>query len=220
MFSKAEIGSGLNNVANVSLDPEYATICGFTEKELKSVFAPELQSLKDISFSEIKNYYNGYNWSGDKQNKVYNPFGIVNLFFNKKISPRWFSTCTPNFLYRMLKENSIAPLKIANNEWQDEQKLNCLNVSDPDLYSLLFQMGVLTIVDEEYDKNNKRTLFLLDYLNFEVKSSFTIGAMFHYLSLVKYKLSPSKAKTLIELLAKNDFAEISFPWNKKPKDAD
>ena len=133
---------------------------------------------------------------------MYNSFGIINLFSNKKISPRWFSTCTPNW-YRMLKEKSIAPLKIANNELQDEEKLNCLDASDPDLYSLLFQMGVLTIVDEKYD-DNSLTLFLLDYPNFEVKSSFTIGAMFHYLSSVKYKLSPSKADILIELLEQND----------------
>ena len=130
----------------------------------------------------------------------------------------------------MLKENYIAPLKIANNEWQDEEKLNCLDVSNPDLYSLLFQMGVLTIVDEKYD-DNSRTLFLLDYPNFEVKSSFTIGAMFYYLSSAKYRLLPSKAKTLVELLKQNDFskfqqtlhslfADIPFPWNKNPKDAD
>ena len=230
MFPKTNMTTGLNNVTDISLDPEYSTICGFTEKELKSVFAPELQSLKDISFERIKNYYNGYNWSGDKQNKVYNPFGIVNLFSKKKVSPRWFSTCTPNFLYKMLKENYIAPLKIANNEWQDEEKLNCLDISNPDLYSLLFQMGVLTIVDEKYD-DNSRTLFLLDYPNFEVKSSFTIGAMFYYLSSAKYSLLPSKAKTLVELLEQNDFskfqqtlhslfADIPFPWNKNPKDAD
>ena len=84
MFPKTNMTTGLNNVTDISLDPEYSTICGFTEKELKSVFAPELQSLKDISFERIKNYYNGYNWSGDKQNKVYNPFGIVNLFSKKK----------------------------------------------------------------------------------------------------------------------------------------
>ena len=42
MFSRVSLFSGLNNLDNISLDPEFATICGYTDADLDTVFAPEL----------------------------------------------------------------------------------------------------------------------------------------------------------------------------------
>ena len=225
MFPKADMSSGLNNVTNISLKPEYATICGFTEKELKSVFAPELQSLKNISFAKIKKYYNGYNWSGDKQNKVYNPFGIINLFSEKFIDSWWYDTSRPNFLYKILGQKYITP-KDVGDQWIDKGILTSINKSPHDYHSLLFQMGVLTIVGKKYFKNTGKTQFLLDYPNLEVKNSFTSEYVSYFIGSDKYTLSVSKAELLIEFLEKNDldkfqqtlhslFADIPFPWTNK-----
>ena len=229
MFSKANMTSGLNNVTDISLDPKYATICGFAEKELKSVFAPELQSLKNISFAKIKKYYNGYNWSSDKKNKVYNPFGIVNLFSSKFIDSWWYDTCEPYFLYSMLKDKHITPQQIGN-EWVNRGTLKSLEISYLDYNSLLFQMGVLTIVDEKYFNKIDTAMFLLDYPNLEVKSSFASKYVSYLIQEPTYKLPKTKAVELIELLEKNNFnefqqtlhslfADIPFPWTKKPPQA-
>ena len=229
MFSKANMTSGLNNLTDISLDPKYATICGFTEKELKSVFAPELQNLKNISFAKIKKYYNGYNWSGDKQNKVYNPFGIVNLFSSKFIDSWWYDTCEPYFLYSMLKDKHITPQQVGN-EWVNRGTLKSLEISYLDYNSLLFQMGVLTIVDKKYFNKIDTAMFLLDYPNFEVKSSFASKYVSYLIQEPTYKLPKTKAVELIESLEKNDFnefqqtlhslfADIPFPWTKKPPQA-
>ena len=229
MFPKTNMTTGLNNVTDISLDPEYATICGFTEKELKSVFAPELQNLKNISFAKIKKYYNGYNWSGDKKNKVYNPFGIVNLFSSKFIDSWWYDTCEPFFLYSMLKEKHITPQQVGN-EWVDRGTLKSLEISYLNYNSLLFQMGVLTIVDKKHFNKIDTTLFLLDYPNLEVKSSFASKYVSYLIQDPGYKLPKTKAVELIELLEKNNFdefqqtlhslfADIPFPWTKKPPQA-
>lgn len=71
MFSRASLFSGLNNLNNISLDPEFATICDCTDTELDTVFSPELTGLDR---DQIRTRYNGYHWLGDM--KLYNPFDL------------------------------------------------------------------------------------------------------------------------------------------------
>jgi hypothetical protein len=78
-FSKAGIFSGLNNLNDITVDPVYSAICGYTEADLDTVFAPELPGLDR---DEIRRWYNGYNWLGEA---VYNPFDVL-LLFSKRLS--------------------------------------------------------------------------------------------------------------------------------------
>ncbi len=67
-FSKVSLFSDLNNLIDITLDPGYSTICGYTEADLDTVFAPELP---DLDRDLIRTWYNGYNWQGRK--RVYYP---------------------------------------------------------------------------------------------------------------------------------------------------
>ena len=78
-FSKVSLFSGLNNLIDITLNPHYSAICGYTEADLDAVFAPELAGLDR---EEIRTWYNGYNWLGDEA--VYNPFDALLLFFNRR----------------------------------------------------------------------------------------------------------------------------------------
>ena len=71
MFSNVNLFSGLNNLENISLDPQYSTLCGYTDRDLDTVFAAELSGLDR---NEIRRWYNGYSWLGEE--KVYNPFDV------------------------------------------------------------------------------------------------------------------------------------------------
>ncbi len=75
-FAKVSVFSGLNNLSDISLDPRYATICGYTQDDLESVF---VDLLHDVDMAKVKDWYNGYNFLGKK---VYNPFDIL-LFIDK-----------------------------------------------------------------------------------------------------------------------------------------
>ena len=44
-FSKTSLFSGLNNLVDISMDPQYAAVCGYSEADLDTVFAPELAGL-------------------------------------------------------------------------------------------------------------------------------------------------------------------------------
>ena len=39
-FSKVSLFSGLNNLQDITLDPRYSALCGYTDADLDTVFAP------------------------------------------------------------------------------------------------------------------------------------------------------------------------------------
>ena len=94
--------SDLNNLIDLTLDPRYATICGYTDADLDTVFAPELDGLDRDA---IRDWYNGYHWRGDE--KVYNPFDILLLFEHREFAPHWFETGSPAFLVETLEERGV-----------------------------------------------------------------------------------------------------------------
>ncbi|MFZ1830407.1 MAG: AAA family ATPase, partial [Candidatus Competibacteraceae bacterium] len=65
-FSKVSLFSGLNNLRDITVSCEYSAICGYTEADIDTVFAPELAGLDR---ARIRQWYNGYNWTGEA---VYN----------------------------------------------------------------------------------------------------------------------------------------------------
>jgi len=80
MFSKTSFSSGLNNLTDISLSPRHAAICGYTDHDLETVFAPELEGLDR---EMIRTWYNGYSWLGAE--KLYNPHDILHLFMSTNI---------------------------------------------------------------------------------------------------------------------------------------
>ena len=96
-FSKVSLFSGLNNLKDITLDPRYSAICGYTDSDLDAVFAPELPGLDR---AKIRDWYNGYRWLGDEN--VYNPIDILLLFRRRKFGAWWFETGSPAFLVETL----------------------------------------------------------------------------------------------------------------------
>ncbi|MEA2047877.1 MAG: AAA family ATPase [Campylobacterota bacterium] len=92
-FTKASIFSGLNNLEDISLNPNFGTICGYRQKDIESTFLPYLNG---VNLNELQLWYNGYNFLNDK---VYNPFDILLFIKNDyKFNNYWFKTGTPSFL--------------------------------------------------------------------------------------------------------------------------
>ena len=143
MFSRVSLFSGLNNLKNISLDPNYATICGYTDTDLDTVFAPELPGLDR---DEIRKWYNGYHWLGDE--KLYNPFDLLLLFDSRNFEAHWFETGSPTFLFRMMMDREVSPMELENRT-TDVKQISSFDVADIDLEALLFQAGYLTITERE-----------------------------------------------------------------------
>ncbi len=195
MFSRVSLFSGLNNLRNISLDPEFATICGYTDRDLDTVFAPELPGLDR---DEVREWYNGYHWLGDE--KLYNPFDLLLLFRTHNFEAHWFETGSPTFLFRMMMERAVSPMELENLT-TDTRQISSFDVDDIDIEALLFQTGYLTITAKERD--GIQTFYTLDYPNLEVRQSLNQGLL-GYLGRQGKEVSDS-GKELGRLLAANDF---------------
>ena len=95
--------SQLNNLTDITLDPVYSSICGYTEEDLDTVFAPEMAGLDR---EQVRDWYNGYSWRGAE--KVYNPYDVLLLLRRGEFAAHWFETGTPAFLVDTLFERRVS----------------------------------------------------------------------------------------------------------------
>ncbi len=193
-FSQAGLFSGLNNLNDITLAPEFSSICGCTDAELDAAFAPELEGLDR---DEIRRWYNGYNWRGPE--RVYNPFGLLLLFQRREFRPYWFQSGTPTFLVETLARRDL-PTPDLDGMIGSESLLSTFDVDNISVEALLFQTGYLTIAGEEDGH------YRLDYPNLEVRRS--LGeALLEELLPVEARKKTGRLR-LGELLEANDFERI------------
>ena len=195
MFSKVNLFLGLNNLKDISLDPRYATICGYTDDDIDEVFGPELGGLDR---EDIRTWYNGYHWRGGE--RVYNPYDVLLLFDSREFRPYWFETGSPTFLFQALMEKGIGPMDL-ENRLADMALVSKFDVNDIGIEALLFQTGYLTIADEQ--KDDFDNVYRLDYPNHEVRLSLN-RRLLDYLSKAGRK-SLDDGRALRNLLEANDF---------------
>ena len=161
-FSTGSIFSGLNNLIDITLDSCFSGICGYTEADLDTVFAPELTGL---GREEIRDWYGGYGWRGEA---VYNPFDLLHLLDRRDFRPWWFDAGVPAFLSDMLIERGVDP-EADDGMICSHGMLSYFDVDDIVMETLLFQTGCLTITGTE-DLGGE-TLYRLGYPNREVRQS-------------------------------------------------
>lgn len=147
-FSKVSLFSGLNNLADITLIDEFATLCGYTESDLDTVFAPEFVAAEQegcpLSRSEVRAWYNGYWWK--RNARVYNPFDVLQLLRFRTFRPWWFESGTPTFLVELLKERAFFTPRL-ERLFATEALLSSFDVEAIEPEALLWQTGYLTIAD-------------------------------------------------------------------------
>ena len=168
-FSKVNLISQLNNLTDITLDPAYSSICGYTEDDLDAVFAPELGGLDR---EQVRDWYHGYSWRGDE--KVYNPYDVLLLLRRHEFEAHWFETGTPAFLVDTLYERRVSSVSLGEMVSTGEL-LSAFDVGGRaaaehiGTEALLFQTGYLTITGEE--RLGGEPLYRLSYPNREVRQS-------------------------------------------------
>ncbi len=197
MYSKVSLFSGMNNLRDISLNPEYATLCGYTDRDIDTVFAPELAGLDR---SEMQRWYNGYHWLG--QEKVYNPFDILLLFAERQFEPYWYATGTPSYLHGQLARGGVNTLQLENLELYAKELSN-FNIDDISINALLFQCGYLTIRKREMHAS--RWVYTLTYPNLEVRISLNEELLEAVCGANRLTELSGRGQRLIERLDANDF---------------
>ena len=132
----------MNNLTDITLDRRYSAICGYTEDDLDTVFAPELDGLNR---EQVREWYDGYRWRGEQ--KVYNPYDVLLLFDSREFKAHWFETGTPAFLVETLFERRVSSVSLGETV-STEELLSAFDVDHIGTDALLFQTGYLTITGE------------------------------------------------------------------------
>lgn len=173
-FVHVDVLSGLNQLVDISLYPDYATICGITLDELNLFLKPELDLLsreKNLTFQEtvsrIVHKYNGYQFQEDTPS-VFNPVSVLTCLSTFRFDNYWFQTGNPTFLVELLiKSNYDLRLLLTGIEMRasvfSEYRMETNNP-----IPLFYQSGYLTI--KGYDKEFE--IYTLTFPNEEVEYSF------------------------------------------------
>jgi hypothetical protein len=201
-FSQVSIFSQLNNLKDISLNPEYCDICGITQAEMETYFAPEIERITNENgldrreyLDKAKRFYNGYRFS-KKELTVYNPFGLLNHFDNNgDFETYWFATGTPAFLIKLMEEQRIDILDLEKKEvvFSEFQRFDAGNM---DALPVLYQSGYLTITDYGDDG-----VYTLDYPNEEVRAALAESLLHHFLEGSDNRYSKT---AIVDALLKGD----------------
>lgn len=172
-FSQISVFSGFNQPNDISMAPQFEALCGITEDELEYYFHDVILELADCygySYDKmcevLKHQFDGYHF-GPKMLGVYNPFSLLNTFFNMNIRDYWFKTGTPTYLVRLLQDNH-ENLNDLTGKYYDESEFVDYRADKEMPLPMIYQSGYLTIKD--YDREMQT--YLLDFPNDEVKKGF------------------------------------------------
>ena len=173
-FSKISIFSDLNNLRDISMEKQYAGVCGISQTELATNFQQDIQVLADeqyLTYQEVlavlKQWYDGYLFHPAGEG-MYNPFSVLSALVKKEIGSYWFGTGTPTFLVNFLKEAHYYIPDLDGNVELDEEGLQTYRAVAQDALPILFQAGYLTI--KEYISDLR--LYRLGFPNNEVRYGF------------------------------------------------
>ena len=173
-FSQVSIFSELNNITNISMDDDYAGICGITKDELLSQLSEDIKELaknkkitKEQAIDKLKENYDGYHFTGNSPD-IFNPYSLLNCFSEKKFGSYWFASGTPTYLINMMRKYDVMPTDITRVE-ADASEFDAPTEDMNTIMPLLYQSGYITIKDynEDYD------YYTLDIPNKEVKVGLT-----------------------------------------------
>ncbi|PCK09602.1 MAG: AAA family ATPase [Alteromonadaceae bacterium] len=169
-FPEAD-SSGMNNLNDISMNQESATLCGYTQAELEHYLSAGLSDIAeaesqsiDVIKAKTKQWYNGY-CLHPKGETVYNPHSILSLLRHQEFNNFWFQSATPTFLIHLLKRDQTDLSELERME-VGAAAFYAVEPEDLDVYAVLLQTGYLTI--KHYDAPS----YFLDFPNQEIKDSF------------------------------------------------
>ena len=170
-FSQVSIFSELNNLANISMDPDFDAICGITREEMLDQTQDYIERLAgnngwtyDKTIEVLTQQYDGYHFTWPSPD-IFNPFSLLQAFNTKRVNNYWFSTGTPTYLIEMLRKFHVIPSKIGGGSAQ-ATAFDAPTERMKSILPLLYQSGYITIKGYNPVSQN----YTLDIPNNEIRA--------------------------------------------------
>jgi len=182
-FSKVSIFSDLNNLIDISMSAQFATLLGYTHDEVKKFFPDWIEELAktlgvsaEEAFGEIVKWYDGYKFHHSAE-PVINPVSLGYCLRESEFRTYWSSTAVPTFLVDLLKARPLNLQFVGI----DEATLDAYEPTALNPVTLLYQTGYLTI--SSFRQRGTRRTYSLDFPNMEVRSSFNTSLARGYVNI-------------------------------------
>ena len=170
-FTQISLFSVLNNLSNISFNPEYAALCGITKEELLRDFTPEVKRLAaknewtfDEAIAQLTTFYDGYHFSHENMVDIFNPFSLINALSDSSLKNYWASSGATTLLPKFVDDIEIR-LKDFEKCPMDSDTLETSDVTGGGAELFLYQSGYLTI------KGYIAGIYLLGIPNNEVRKA-------------------------------------------------
>ena len=207
-FTQVSVFSDLNNLDDITMDEEYAGICGFTQEECEKYFAEwidENAAKNKMSrtdyLEKLRVLYNGIRFS-KKDISLYNPVSFTKAMEQGHFDHYWFATGTPTFLLKLLQQKKYDITKLGGLQLTPDT-FSSYEIEKIRIEPLLYQTGYLTIKDY----NQQNDVYTLSYPNKEVKTAF-IKYLTDYFTPVDRSEIPTLLDYLVDGLVKNDLEKV------------
>ncbi len=168
-FTQISLFSVLNNLSNISFEPEYAAICGITKEEVLRDFKPEISKLAsrngwtfDEAVAQLTTYYDGYHFSHENMVDIFNPFSLINALADSKLRNYWASSGATSLLPKFVNDMEVR-LADFNHSALLSTIIETSDVTGGGAELFLYQSGYLTIKDYQMG------VYILGFPNNEVK---------------------------------------------------
>ena len=183
-FSQLSIFSELNNIKNISMEEQYAGICGITKEEMLTQMsedidrlAEKLEMTREEAIEELKKHYDGYHFTWPSPD-VFNPYSLLNCFADGNLGAYWFGSGTPTYLLNMMRKYEFLPSDLGTIALAGRNDFDAATETMTTIMPLLYQSGYFTI--KGYDKESK--LYELGLPNQEVSVGMFGSLLPHYLN--------------------------------------
>ena len=170
-FTQISLFSVLNNLSNISFEPEYAAICGITKEEVLRDFKPEISKLAsrngwtfDEAVAQLTTYYDGYHFSHENMVDIFNPFSLINALADSKLRNYWASSGATSLLPKFVNDMEVR-LADFNHSALLSTIIETSDVTGGGAELFLYQSGYLTIKDYQMG------VYILGFPNNEVKQA-------------------------------------------------
>ena len=213
-FCHVSLFSDLNNLTDITMNRDYATMFGYTQEEFETYFADRIDAACKLQnmprgklLPEIRQWYDGFRFEEESET-VYNPVSLAQFFTNScKFNNYWFSTGTPSFLVELTKKTDFNFEKTLSEPVMG-LVFNAFEIDKIDPLALLLQTGYLTIKSSFVDLGE--TLYYLDFPNREVKSAFETYLISDYASIPQETVGANVFKMVKAIKARdiNLFMEL------------
>ena len=189
-FGKVSVFSDLNNLNDISMSPIFHDICGITEQELQLYFSESIDNLsrnlnmqREACLEKLRRSYEGYHFEENSKG-LYNPFSLLNTFYNMKFGGYWFETGTPTYLVLLLQHYDYN-LDFMSKAEVSADVLNSVEPNSQNPVPVIYQSGYLTI--KGYDSRFGN--YKLGFPNKEVEEGFVKCLAPFYLSKTQSRSS-------------------------------